>query len=117
MPVSQRSCYRRSQGAVDLPAQKLAIGDVGTMIHAYLNGAAFDVEFVALNSETIAVVTVENSRVRQISAREITHARQLAWAARAMDIVCQTIFCAELQRRWNALQSARTLRCLCDMQA
>ena len=64
MPVSQRSCYRRSQGAVDLPAQKLAIGDVGTVIHEYLNGAAFDVEFVALNSETIAVVTVENSRVR-----------------------------------------------------
>lgn len=49
---------------MDLPAQKLAVGDVGTVIHEYLNGAAFDVEFVALNSETIAVVTVENSRVR-----------------------------------------------------
>ena len=49
---------------MDLPAQKLAIGDVGTEIHAYGNGAEFDVEFVALNGETIAVVTVENLRIR-----------------------------------------------------
>ena len=46
------------------PAQKLAVGAVGDVIHEYLNGAAFDVEFVALNSATIAVITVENSWVR-----------------------------------------------------
>lgn len=49
---------------MDLPAQKLAVGDVGTVIHEYRNGAAIDVEFVALNSKTIAVVTVENLRIR-----------------------------------------------------
>ena len=44
----------------------------------YHNGAAIDVEFVALNGETIAVVTIENSQVRQIAAREIAHVRQVA---------------------------------------
>jgi Domain of unknown function (DUF4926) len=64
--------------AIDLPAHKLTAGDVGTVIHVYQNGPAFDVEFVALNGETLAVVTVEKTQVRKVSAREITHARQVA---------------------------------------
>lgn len=62
----------------DLPGQKLATGDVGTVVHVHQKGAAYEVEFVALDGETVAVVTVEASQVRHVDPREITHARRVA---------------------------------------
>ena len=61
-----------------LPEERLEIGDVGTVVHVYQDGKAFEVEFVALDGHTAAVATVEASKVRPISSREITHARELA---------------------------------------
>lgn len=62
----------------DLPAEKLASGDVGTVVHVYRNGAAFEVEFVSLDGETVAVVTLERAQIRPVARREITHARHVA---------------------------------------
>ena len=62
----------------DLPAQRLATGDVGTVIHVHQSGAAYEVEFVALDGETMAVVTLEASRVRPVGRREISNARRVA---------------------------------------
>lgn len=62
----------------DIPKESLTAGDVGTVVHVYRDGAAFEVEFVALDGETIAVATVERSDVRPAAHREITHARQVA---------------------------------------
>ena len=56
----------------------LEAGDVGTVVHAYADGRAFEVEFTTLDGHTAAVVTVEASHVRPVSPREITHARALA---------------------------------------
>ena len=56
----------------------MQIGDVGTVVHVYQDGKAFEVEFTALDGHTAAVATVEASKVRPISSREITHARELA---------------------------------------
>jgi hypothetical protein len=56
----------------------LEIGDVGTVVHVYRDGAAFEVEFTALDGRTAAVATVEASQVRPIRSREITHAREMA---------------------------------------
>ena len=61
----------------NLPAQKLKAGDVGTVIHVYQKGAAFEVEFLTLHGETVAVVTLDASQVRSIQKREIAHARLL----------------------------------------
>ena len=58
----------------------MQIGDVGTVVHVYQDGKAFEVEFTALDGHTAAVVTVEASQVRPINSREITHARELAAA-------------------------------------
>ena len=58
--------------------ERLEIGDVGTVVHVYEDGKAFEVEFTALDGHTAAVATVEASQVRPISNREITHARELA---------------------------------------
>jgi Domain of unknown function (DUF4926) len=62
----------------DLPQHRLATGDVGTVVHVYEDAAAFEVEFIALDGATIAIVTVDKQQVRKILAREITHARQVA---------------------------------------
>lgn len=63
---------------VDLPAEKLTVGDVGTVVHMYGEGEAYEVEFVSLDGETIAIVTLEHSKVRSVERREITHARSVA---------------------------------------
>ena len=59
-----------------VPKERLEIGDVGTVVHVYQDGEAFEVEFTALDGHTAAVVTVEASQVRPIRSREITHARE-----------------------------------------
>jgi len=63
---------------IDLPGNKLAIGDVGTVVHVHQAGKALEVEFVALDGETVAVVTLERAQVRPVERREITHARRVA---------------------------------------
>ena len=63
-----------------VPAEALEAGDVGTVVHAYADGRAYEVEFLTLNGQTAAVVTLEASQVRPVASREITHARVLAAA-------------------------------------
>ena len=58
----------------------LEAGDVGTVVHVYRDGLAYEVEFTTLNGETAAVVTVEADQVRPVHEREITHARELQTA-------------------------------------
>ena len=60
------------------PREGLECGDVGTVVHAYQDGQAFEVEFTTLDGRTAAVVTVEMSQVRPVGRREITHAREMA---------------------------------------
>lgn len=60
-----------------MPAEGLEAGDVGTVVHVYRDGKAYEVEFVALDGHTAAVVTLESSHVRPVTGREITHARAL----------------------------------------
>lgn len=55
----------------------LETGDVGTVVHVYGDGRAYEVEFTTLAGKTAAVVTVESTQVRPVSRREITHAREL----------------------------------------
>lgn len=61
-----------------VPAEGLEAGDVGTVVHLYRDGLAYEVEFTTLEGKTAAVVTLEASQVRPVGKREITHARELA---------------------------------------
>ena len=61
-----------------IPVEGLERGDVGTVVHAYQDGQAFEVEFMTLDGKTAAVVTVESSQVRPVGHRDITHAREMA---------------------------------------
>ena len=55
----------------------LKAGDVGTVVHVYKEGEAFEVEFLTLHGETVTIATLEASQVRPVQKREITHARLL----------------------------------------
>lgn len=50
------------------------------MVHVYKDGEAFEVEFVGLDGHTAAVATLEAKQVRPVSARDITHTRELSVA-------------------------------------
>lgn len=62
---------------VDLPDQQLRAGDVGVVVHAYADGAAYEIEFFTLDGQTIDVVTVEADQIRPVSRRDVLHAREL----------------------------------------
>jgi hypothetical protein len=57
--------------------ESLEPGDVGTIVHVYRDGQAYEVEFVALDGHTRAVVTVEADQVRPVTGRDMTHAREM----------------------------------------
>lgn len=59
----------------DLPEHNLKAGDIGTVVLIHENGEGYEVEFVALNGETLAVASVYASQVRPAESREIPHAR------------------------------------------
>jgi len=61
----------------EIPEQGLKAGDVGTVIHVYKKGEAFEVEFVTLDGETVAIATLVASQIRPVQRKEITHARLL----------------------------------------
>jgi hypothetical protein len=63
-----------------VPLEGLEAGDVGTVVHVYCDGRAYELEFTTLGGETAAVVTVEADQVRPAHKREITHARELQLA-------------------------------------
>lgn len=62
-------------------AEGLVAGDVGTVVHVYPDGKAYEVEFTTLAGETVAVATIEATSVRPVTGREITHARELTRAS------------------------------------
>jgi hypothetical protein len=62
----------------DIPDEHLVAGDVGTVVHVYRSGKAYEVEFMTLNGDTVAVVTVEAKQVRPVRKRDLSHARPLA---------------------------------------
>ncbi|HXU38585.1 MAG TPA: DUF4926 domain-containing protein [Blastocatellia bacterium] len=63
-----------------LPAEKLEPGDVGTVVHVYEDGEAYEVEFVTLDGHTAAVATLEASQVRPVGRHDISHTRELSVA-------------------------------------
>lgn len=60
---------------VDLPELDLKAGDIGAIVFVYEKGKAFEVEFVALDGETIGVETLEANQLRPVNAHEVASAR------------------------------------------
>ena len=60
----------------DAPDVGLRTGDVGAIVHAYRQGAAYEVEFVDGDGTTIALMTLGSADVRPIGRGDLLHTRQ-----------------------------------------
>ncbi len=54
----------------------LVVGDVGVVVHVHQEGKAFEIEFLALDGNTLAVETLAANQVRAATNRDIPHVRQ-----------------------------------------
>lgn len=63
--------------AEDLPDYNLESGDIGTVVLIHGENEGYEVEFVALTGETIAVVSLLSSQLRHIQRGEIAHVRMV----------------------------------------
>lgn len=64
----------------DLPEYGLRVGDLGTIVLIH-TGKGYEVEFMTLDGETIAVVSLRSQQVRAVGKREVAQARALAPAS------------------------------------
>lgn len=74
MKIKEHDCVVLTAG---LPGENLEAGDVGTVVHIHQGGVAYEVEFVTLAGETIAVATVEAKQLRPVGKRDVNHVREL----------------------------------------
>lgn len=63
---------------VRTPEHGLKAGDIGTAVLVHDQHQGYEVEFVSLDGETVAVVSLATEQVRPIGRKEIAHARSLA---------------------------------------
>jgi hypothetical protein len=61
-----------------LPEHGLQAGDLGTVVLVHRDNQGYEVEFVTLNGERVAVVSLFPSQLRPIGQREIAQARVMA---------------------------------------
>lgn len=73
--IKEHDCIVLTQ---DLPDDGLEVGDVGTVVHVHRDGAAYEVEFMTLTGETVAVASVLPFQLRPVGRRDLTHIRELA---------------------------------------
>lgn len=70
--------HERTVLTLDLPEHHLKAGDVGTVVFIYGDHEAYELEFFALNGQTLDVVTVDADQVRAVTSTEVLHAREIA---------------------------------------
>ena len=54
----------------DVPEEGLTAGDVGTVVHIHNNGEGYEVEFMTLTGQTIAVASLLAPQVRPVSRQD-----------------------------------------------
>ncbi len=72
--IREHDCVVLTQ---DLPDEGLQTGDIGTVVHIHNSGAGYEVEFMTLAGETIAIATLLPTQLRPIAKRDIAHVREL----------------------------------------
>ena len=63
----------------DLPEYGLKQGDIGTVVMVHQKGRGYEVEFITLDGETVAIVSLLAGQLRPIGRREIAQARVMAY--------------------------------------
>lgn len=62
----------------NVPEAGLEAGDIGTVVHVHAGGAGYEVEFMTLAGETLAVVTLRPAELRPIRPHDVARVRELA---------------------------------------
>ncbi|GAB3039626.1 DUF4926 domain-containing protein [Spirosoma pulveris] len=57
---------------------RLRVGDVGTILTVYNEGKGFEVEFVTLTGEAVAVETLLAHQIRPVRSSEVLAVRDMA---------------------------------------
>lgn len=65
---------------VDLPDRGLSAGDIGTVVHVYPGGQAYEAEFFDLDGTTVGVETVEREQIRPARLDELEERRAVRQA-------------------------------------
>jgi uncharacterized protein DUF4926 len=65
----------------EIPEYGLLQGDLGTIVHGYTDGQAWEVEFVTAEGRTVAVLTLTRADIRPMGSHEILHVRELSQTA------------------------------------
>jgi hypothetical protein len=60
----------------DIPDAGLEAGDVGVVIHIHGQGAAYEVEFMALDGHTLTIQTLEARQIRATRSIDMPHVRE-----------------------------------------
>jgi|SRR5882672_559629 len=58
--------------ACDVLASALRSGDVGTVVHIHNNGEGYEVEFMTLTGQTIALASLLALQVRPVSRQDVS---------------------------------------------
>lgn len=61
----------------DMVSERLRAGDVGTILTVYNEGKAFEVEFVTLTGESVAVETLLPHQIRTVRPSEVMAVRDM----------------------------------------
>ena len=61
----------------DIEEHKLRCGDIGAVVHCYLDKAVYEVEFITAEGKTIALLTLTDTEIRPMANRDILHVREL----------------------------------------
>lgn len=72
--IKEHDCVVLTQNIAE---DGMRTGDVGTVVHIHHDGAAYEVEFVTLTGETVAVTTVQASQLRPVNRHDLSHVREL----------------------------------------
>jgi len=73
--INEHDCVVLTQ---DLAGEGLTAGDIGTVVHIHPGGEGFEVEFMTLAGETVAIVTLLPPQLRAIAPRDLAHVRELS---------------------------------------
>jgi hypothetical protein len=75
--IKELDCVALTQ---DLPRAGLRKDDLGTVVLVHAEGKGYEVEFLTLDGDTVAVVSLYPHQIRTIGRNEIAQARTLAVA-------------------------------------
>ena len=73
--INEHDCVVLTQ---DMPEASLEAGAIGTAVHVHEDGTGYEVEFMTLAGETLAVVTLGPAQIRPIQPRDVARVRELS---------------------------------------